>query len=122
MGGFKRRTTLGLTHYERGLGGGGAYLGIVEDSVEKRGQLAPLGFDSRHLGGEDIALLPHLEQIGEERAALLIGGGQISRQVRVLGRRKKSRGLRLAPGREVGRLGAGLLLLLRAFRSKNLLV
>jgi len=55
---------------------------------------------------------------------LLIGGGQISRQVRVLGlgRRKKSRGLRLAPGREVGRLGAGLLLLLRAFRSKNLLV
>ena len=101
---------------------GGAYLGIVENSVEKRGQLAPLGFDSRHLGGEDIALLPHLEQIGEERAALLIGGGQISRQVRVLGlgRRKKSRGLRLAPGREVRRLGGGLLLLLRAFRSKNL--
>ncbi len=99
-----------------------AYLGIVEDSVEKRGQLDSLGFNSRHLGGEDIALLPGLEQISEERAALLIGGGQISRQVRVLGlgHHKKAHSLSLAPGGEVHHLGGGLLLLLQAFQSKNL--
>ena len=96
-----------------------AYLGIVEDSVEKRGQLGSLGFDSRHLSGEDIALLPGLEQMGQERAILLLRGRQIGGQLRVpsFGIREKPGGLRLAPGREVGRR---LLLLLRAFREKNL--
>ena len=97
----------------------------MEDSFEKRGQLAPLGFDSRHLGGEFIALLPSLDQIGPERAILLIGARQIGGQLRLpgLGLGELSCGQRLAPGREVRRhlLGAGgLLLLLQALRKKNL--
>jgi hypothetical protein len=76
------------------------------------------------LGGEFIALLPSLEQIGPERAILLIGGRQIGGQLRVpgLGIGELSCGQRLAPGREVRRrlLGAGGLLLLRALRKKNL--
>jgi hypothetical protein len=73
------------------------------------------------LGGEYIALLPGLEQIGEERAIELIRGRQIGGQLRVpgLGMGEKSRALRLAPGREVNSrrlLGGGLLLLLRALR------